>query len=608
MMPSDPDFGPRAPIHPKPQPASVALAPPVDETNWLHGLKPTAENPALPPSRNAGPPQPSSGSLLLQRICTHNPLYAISAAFMVYGLWASFPAGDTLGYAPKLAVSLGAYVVLLTATAIVLQRLGTLWEDLRMLGLLVVLLLPMVSITLDATLLADPRTGRLSSLVGGALAVVIGETLLFGLRVRLPLGYRVPYHLLMTLFFVYPLLVTSNVAGQAVDPHDASLQWRLFGFAQAGAAILLSCLYAILRGPGYVSQNGTPWRWPLYPMTVFAFLTLCVVGRADYLCRSFHPIGEGQSIFGSYFLVPLVFVISVLTLAAGKRNQNFDTLTTALLMPVLGLMLASVEPWRDPFHREFLDRFREATSAYPPLVALWCATGFYALAAVLRIRGAFGMTIATLVASAFVGPDATSVFQLHARLPWPLGAAAAMTLTRGLWRRDGFESLAGAGCTAGFVMLLGRRFAEFPAIFAGYHALVLILLLAGWRLGSERGRGLRIAAAVAILAAFILWERPNPLPLFQHALWARLYWYPTTLFVLTSGLAVVFRDRVFRVIALAMAALAGAKYGLLGYAWLKRRIVGLDAIAVGMAFLAGGIAVSLTKARQVRKSRDAPAP
>ena len=608
MMPSDPDFGPRTPVHPKPQPTDTTYAAPVDESDWVHGLKPTPENPALPPSRNAGPPQPSSGSLLLERICTHNPLYAISAAFMVYGLWVSFPAGDTLGYAPKLAVSLGAYIVLLTLTAIVLHRLGTLWEDLRMLGLLVVLLLPMVSVTLDATLLVDPQAGRIASLVGGGLALLIGEALLFGLRVRLPLGYRVPYHLLMTLFFTYPLLLTSDVAGQAVDPHDASLQWRLFGFAQAGAAILLSCLYAILRGPSYVSQNGTPWRWPLFPMTIFAFLTLCVVGRANYLCRSFHPIGEGESIFGSYFLVPLVFVIGVLMLAAGKRNRNFDTLTTALLMPVLALMLAVVEPGRDPFYREFLQRFREATSAYPPLVALWCATGFYALAAALRVRGAFGLTIVALIGCAFVEPEATSVFQLQARLPWPLGIAAVLASTRGLRRRDWFECLVGASCTAGFVLLCGRRFVDFPAVFAGYHALVLILLLAGWRLGPERGWSVRALTAMALCAAYVAWEYPDRFPLFTHAAWATGFWYPTALVALAIAMAFLLREQVFFYAATAMLTFSAAVYGVRGYRWLKLRVVGLDAIAVGLAFLAAGIAVSLTKARQVRRPRDAPTP
>jgi hypothetical protein len=562
MMPSDPDFGPRTPVHPKPRPTDTTYAAPVDESDWVHGLKPTPENPALSQPPQARPPQRSFGTLLLERICTHNPLYAISAAFMVYGLWVSFPAGDTLGYAPKLAVSLGAYVVLLTLTAIVLHRLGTLWEDLRMVGLLVVLLLPMVSVTLDATLLVDPQAGRIASLVGGGLALLIGEALLLGLRVRLPLGFRVPYHLLMTLFFVYPLLLTSDVAGQAVDPHDASLQWRLFGFAQAGAAILLSCLYAILRGPSYVSQNGTPWRWPLFPMTIFAFLTLCLVGRANYLCRSFHPIGEGESIFGSYFLVPLVFVIGVLMLAAGKRNRNFDTHTTALLMPVLALMLAVVEPGRDPFYREFLQRFREATS----------------------------------------------VFQLQARLPWPLGIAAVLASTRGLWRRDWFECLVGASCTAGFVLLCGRRFVDFPAVFAGYHALVLILLLAGWRLGPERGWSVRALAAMALCAAYVAWEYPDRFPLFTHAAWATGFWYPTALVALAIAMAFLLREQVFFYAATAMLTFSAAVYGVRGYQWLKLRVVGLDAIAVGLAFLAAGIAVSLTKARQVRRPRDAPTP
>jgi hypothetical protein len=154
------------------------------------------------------------------------------------------------------------------------------------------------------------------------------------------------------------------------------------------------------------------------------------------------------------------------------------------------------------------------------------------------------------------------------------------------------------------VLLLGRRFAEFPAIFAGYHALVLILLLAGWRLGTERGRELRVAAAIALFVVFTTWEYPHRIPLFANAAWALHFWYPTTLLALTAALAYLQREKAFGVAAVAMIAFSGIVHGVRGYRSLKLHVVGLDAISVGLAFLAAGIAVSLVKARRERKARD----
>jgi hypothetical protein len=592
MTPSDPDFGPRRPDEfqfptdaAPPEPDAAAVEIPLPEVS------------PVPPRVQ----QASLGRLFIERIATHNPLYAISAALVCYGLQVSFPASDVSGYAPKLAVSLAAYVVLLTGVAIGLRRLGTLWQDLRMIGLLVVLLLPMISVTLDETLIAAPSTGRLWEIVGGAFAAVIGEALLFGLRVRLPLWYRLPYHLLMTLFFAYTLLFATSTAGASVDPHDAMLQWKLFGFAQAGAAILLIGLIAILKGPAYVSQNGTPWRWPLYPTVIFGFLIVCLAGRSYYLSRSFHPIGERESIFGPYFLVPLVLVIGVLTFVAGLRNRSPIARNVGLAIPWLALWMTEVEPGRDPFYSEFLHRFQAATGALPPLAALWIAVGIYGVAAVCRVRWSIYHLVTSLILMAYVGPTTTSLLdriELADASHWTMLLAAALLLARGLRRRETFDALLGTICVLLFVDLLGRRIAWFPTGFVGYHAVLAVVLPIGILWGEKRGYWLRLVSALMLIGGLTAWHYPHLAPLFARAPWALQWWYPVGAIAITAGAALVTRDRIFRDAAAWMIGIEVLYYGKDVYLWARRYVAGIGPIVLGLFSLAAAVWVSVRKMRR----------
>src|SRR5207245_1034571 len=77
---------------------------------------------------------------------------------------------------------------------------------------------------------------------------------------------------------------------------------------------------AIRRGAGYVNDNGSPWRWPLYPWVLFGVLAAAVPARGWLLCWSMHLLSGGDSqrlIFGPYFAVPFGFAVAVLLLEIG---------------------------------------------------------------------------------------------------------------------------------------------------------------------------------------------------------------------------------------------------------------------------------------------------
>jgi hypothetical protein len=257
-------------------------------------------------------------------ICTKNPFYVISAGLFLAGLWISFgdqsQAQDEETWA--LMSWLAGYTLLLAGTAFLLVRYAKVWDDARTVLLLTVLMFLATSVTFDEVFVRAPDLGIACNLMGLGFAMAVSEGLLRGIRLALPAGFRVPYYLILALFFLYPLALIDLVD----EPHNELQMWRVFGFAAAAGLVFLTLLPAIRRGADYVQGNGSPWRWPLYPWTLFGLLALAVPARALLLCYSMHrPAGEfqGQLIFGLYFLVPFGFAVAVLLLEIGLESRRW---------------------------------------------------------------------------------------------------------------------------------------------------------------------------------------------------------------------------------------------------------------------------------------------
>ena len=228
---------------------------------------------------------------------------------------------------------LAAYTALLAGAAWFLIRYGNLWEDVRTLLLLVVLMLLAISVSFDKTLVASaekPATGIPLLFYGGlAFAIVVSEALLRGIGLRLPARFRLPFYAIMAIFYVYPVALLPWLH----DPTAPNMNWGLFCFSAVMGGVFLTLLPAIRSGPDYVSNNGSPWRWPWYPWILFGVLGFGVCGRAYYLCYSLHGVVGVSSIFGLYFLVPFLTVANVLLLEAGLVSHQKGVIRLALLLP-----------------------------------------------------------------------------------------------------------------------------------------------------------------------------------------------------------------------------------------------------------------------------------
>jgi hypothetical protein len=538
-------------------------------------------------------------------LCTNNPFYVISAGLFLAGLWISFGRQVREIETWSLMSGLAGYTLLLAVTACLLVRFARVWDDVRTVLLLVVLMFLATSVTFDEVLALDPGRGLVCYVLGLLFAVAVSEGVIRGMRLGLPVWFRVPYYLILTLFFVYPLALAPLLS----QPQSELLLWGLFGFSPVAGLVFLTLLPAIRRGPGYVRYNGSPWRWPLYPWTLFGLLALAVPARAVLLCWSMHLVNAGQFnriIFGPYFLVPFGMVLIVLFLEIGLVGGHRTALTVALAAPVALIGLTLLHRG-DPLYDDFLEKFMNRLGAAPLYLTTIACVGFYAYAALRRVP--FGIEALTLALAglAVIGTRTLFLTDLVAPRPAPILSAALLQLGLGTWRREAWRCLLGAGVMA-VALAATLPEAATPSPFRPlivFH-LVLITMLAvgamsddavGWLLRGVGGCGVLLACLAATFANF---DHPDGFPSWSVQL------YPPVMATMLTVYGLLLSHRPS--LALAAVALAGwlAVAGGRGYVALRQLVTGLDYLALSLAVFAVAILISLGKSGLLgrRLSRD----
>ncbi len=561
------------------------------------------------------PPLGDGARQLLRWICTANPFYVISAGLFLVGLWISWGGrgGDVDNWA--LMTGLGSYTLLLAGAAFLLVRFACVWDDARTVLLLVVVLFLATSVTFDEVFALEPARGFIFYVVGLAFAVAVSESILRGIRLRLPSGFRLPYYLILGLFFLYPLTLAPWLA----RPHSEELMWGLFGFAPVAGLVFLTLLPAIRRGPDYVADNGSPWPWPLYPWSLFVMLALAVPARALLLCYSMHLVAGAnleRLIFAPYFLVPFGFALAALLLEIGlelrrrgKTPEDKSVLEIALLAPIALVALAWVRRPDDPLYVEFSEVFTARLGADPFFMTLLAAAGFYAYAALRRVHYAADALALCVAALAFVERD-TSLTGEPGSQPVFLLAAGLFEIVTGVWRRSSSRFMLGALGLVVAVHLaldLEEGFAPMQRAIT-FHLVCLLALAVGVFFDDSFAAALRALAALALFnAALIVVFAGEALAhpaLLQVPAWA-LHVYPLAI-ALVLGVYGLLTRHQGPVIAGAFLLLAWLLVALWhGYLALRRIVAGLDYLSVGLALLGVALGVSFAKARKAARKSEA---
>ena len=559
---------------------------------------PRPPDPALSPepmarARGTRYPPPTVGDdlgRLLRLLYSHNPFYCVSAFLVFWGLEKSFHLHGATPRPELLLTGLAGYTLLLAAVGCLLIRAGQLWEDIRTILLLIVLIFLAISMSFDEVLSAKLATGRLYFLGGLAFSVVVSELVLRGVRLRLPILFRLPYYAMLALFFLYPLLL-GPWQDRENDPH---IRWLLAGFSPLAGLVALTLLPAIRRGANYVRDNGSPWQWPWYPWPLFVVLGVGVGLRTYALCVSFHPSRGPATMFEPYFLVPLLLAVNILLLEIGIAARRPALLRRMMAAP-LGLLVLSTWTFTIPESINLRCMLLDSCGCSPLFLTLVAVTALYAVALLRRVLHALHWLTMTTAAFVVVGPTTGAFRGPFSLQAWPLMLLATMQFYAAIRNRSGLHSLltavfAIAALCITWPQAIGTRY--YGAIPA--HLLLFAMLLIGAALRDHVAQFLQRTAVLGILAAcaFVLSGQAERWSIARPEV---LMIYPGFMLVLAAVYGYWVPNRWYRVIPLLILAGWITALGGRGYRSLRTTFAGLDQIALGMACLLLGLMVSLWK-------------
>ena len=404
---------------------------------------------------------------VISLLYTHNPFYLISACLFVYGLKLLFRVGDqailfqrgAVGYIEPwgLLGSLAAVTVLMSVTAVLVVRLGKVWEDARSLLLIVLLMLVAISVSLDE--LVHLLTGYEDSWrrliaafgIGTGFALGVAEILLRSLRIRLNAAYRIPLYAFLTLFFLWPAVLLPELTSFST----ATTRWLIAAFPAVAGLLTLSLLPAVWQGSVAVQENGTPWKWPLFPWTPFVFVALTVCFRAYSFTMSFDGVPSSgfywDTIFGLYQLVPFLLAILFLLLEIG-RVEKLASLQHGVMLTA-PLLLIAAYPWMVPWHdllayRTFAYHFVNSIGS-PVFLTLIGLFLFYGWAWLRRVRYAEVGLSATMLLLSCIGPQSFGARAWQPEIqPWGLLLLAVFLIVHGVSRSQSFSVFVGVGFVA----------------------------------------------------------------------------------------------------------------------------------------------------------------
>ena len=421
---------------------------------------------------------------IVSLIYTQNPFYLISACLFVYGLKLLFRSGDSAMLFQRGAVaymepwglmsSFAAVTVLMAVTAILVVRLGKVWEDARSLVLIVLLMLLAISVSLDEllTLLSDSDHSRqhlyVTFLTAVSFAIGICEVLIRCLRIQFRAVLRLPLYGFILLFFLWPGLLLTEVTSFS----QSMTRILIAVFPTAAGGLTLCLLPAVRRGSAAVRNNGTPWAWPLFPWTPFVFIAVAVCFRSYFLTMSYdvtHLRGHyWDTIFGVYQLVPFFLAVAVLLLEMAHVEKI--TWLQHRILVCAPLLLVLSNPWLVPWFR--LPAYRSFTLALssqiasPVFLTLVGLMLMYGWAWLRGIRYAQAGFCIMAVLSSCIAPQTYGVHTWQLEFTaWPLLALAAVLIVTGFRQRRSLSFFTGA----------------LMAVLVVHSQLQTVSLLAPWR-------------------------------------------------------------------------------------------------------------------------------
>ncbi len=298
------------------------------------GTRPSAGERRAVPRGSSGVALARPAKSLVRFLYTSNPFYILSADLVFVGLRMSFGPGGPAAQSWALTMSLAGYTLLLATTACVLIRVGRLWDDLRSLLVLVVMMFLAIAMSCDDTMAANPSKG-------GA-----------GLHRWIPVrgrGHRGrPAHDPAEVArLVSPGLLRDPGPGVPVSGRAESRSWATRRIRRCNGHCSASRRWRRWPSRRWCPRHGAGGRTsrrtavPGDGRCTRGHSSFVLVGglcvRCMSLCVSFHYVEGSRTIFGPYFLVPIGLAVSLVWLEIGIVSGRRGIMTAASALP-LGLV------------------------------------------------------------------------------------------------------------------------------------------------------------------------------------------------------------------------------------------------------------------------------
>ena len=385
-------------------------------------------------------------------IWTHNPFYLISACLVFYGLYVAFNGSSVAENKWWLLGLMTGYTALMAATAFAIVRFGKVWDDARSILLILVLLFVGTSISLDEIGIKNVSAGIPLILTGLGCALAISHALIHGLRIKLPALYRLPYYLILSVLFLHPLgIMLIQEYGDAANKD--TLAWGTLAFPLAQGLVFLALLPAIRKGARYVADNGTPWRWPGFPLMVFGLLAVCICIRQYALGLSFMPADGMNMPFGLYCLVPFLLCLAVLLLEFSLVTGRTGARWAALFLPMTAVFVAFSPDSPNSTYAGILGSLTQAIGS-PVFIAALGAMAFYIYAWFRNVRQAEPWLLVIMAIISFVGPKTVSFGTLVGLQAVPLLGIGVLAAWRAFRSRASLYALVSLCSVVGAFTLL----------------------------------------------------------------------------------------------------------------------------------------------------------
>lgn len=435
-----------------------------------------------------------------------NPFYLISAALVLYGFSVSITQGELTNSPWVLASLFSGYITLLALSAWAIVRFGKVWDDARSILMVLLLLLLALSSSVDLFCMTKPQTAMALAAAGFAFAVVLSEFLIRSLGIKFGPWLRGPLYSILGISFFFPLVFAIR------NTHfvDTDARLLVLAFPFLCAVSLLTLIPSVTKGPEEVAENGTPWKWPLYPYSAFVLLAAGLCFRIAMVTWSFdHSSTFGM--LGSWLYVPMLFAAAWILFEFGVVEESAGLRKFGLALLPFGIPLAMDWSIDNPENFYHLVTANVASPVWLTMVGLITSVvvmrvrGFgeanpyigagLVLAALLKMDGQFvgspmhlqawPFVCLALLAIACYGRRSLSVSVLLATscLSVPVAQYATPFLTPWFGGGEVFTMLCLMAClvlTAAFVMglLTNDRFAKQLRVVLAFAFPVLALIMA----------------------------------------------------------------------------------------------------------------------------------